>query len=446
MTSAGAGKARALLARRHAALGPHSPVFYGEPLHVVAGRGVWLRGADGVDYLDAYNNVPHVGHGNPVVVRAIAEQAATLNVHTRYLHEPVVSYAEELLATFAPHLDKVLFTNSGSESNELALRIARQHTGSAGVLVTDFSYHGNTAALAELTTGLRVKERLGPHVRALRIPDLDADPRPEGAVLAEAVAEAGAAIASLEASGHGLAALLFDPLFSTEGLPRPPVGYVEAVAAMVRAAGGLIIADEVQSGLGRTGTHMWGHERHGVAADLVTLGKPLGNGHPLGGVATTTDLLAGFGSANLYFNTFAGNPVSAAAGRAVLREMADRNLRNNALEVGRYTRDRLEQLAADHARVNAVRGAGLFFGLEFLDETGGPGTELARRVVEDMRRRAVLISKTGPRDNILKIRPPMIFERRHVDLLVDRLAASLREQTARDPRALDTHRPTVSRG
>jgi 4-aminobutyrate aminotransferase-like enzyme len=175
------------MARRRATLGPHSPTFYNEPLHVVSGQGVWLRGADGIDYLDAYNNVPHVGHGNPVVVRAIADQAARLNVHTRYLHEPVVEYAEALLATFAPPLDKVLFTNSGSESNELALRIARQHTGNTGVLVTDFSYHGNTAALAELTTGLRVKEHLGSHVRALRIPDLDGDPRPEEALLAESL-------------------------------------------------------------------------------------------------------------------------------------------------------------------------------------------------------------------------------------------------------------------
>ena len=423
-----------------ATLGPHSPTFYDEPLHVVSGQGVWLRGADGGDYLDAYNNVPHVGHCNPVVVRAIADQAAKLNVHTRYLHEPVVEYAEALLATFAPPLDKVLFTNSGSESNELALRIARQHTGNTGILVTDFSYHGNTASLAELTTGLRVKEQLGSHVRALRIPDLDGDSRPEEVVLAESLNEAGAALASLKDSGHGVAALLFDPLFSTEGLLRPPTGYVEAVAGMVRAAGGLIIADEVQSGLGRAGSYFWGHELYGVAPELVTLGKPLGNGHPLGGVVTTTELLDEFGEANLYFNTFAGNPVSAAAGMAVLGEMADRELRNNALDVGGHARGLLGKLAAEHPRVKAVRGVGLFFGLEFIDETGGPGTALARWVVEDMRHKGVLISRVGPHGNVLKIRPPMIFEHKHVDLLVDRLAASLRERED-----AETHRPIVSR-
>lgn len=407
---------------------------------MVSGQGVWLRGADGVDHLDAYNNVPHVGHCNPVVVRAIAEQAAKLNVHTRYLHEPVVAYAEALLATFAPPLDKVLFTNSGSESNELALRIARQHSGHTGILVTDFSYHGNTAALAELTTGLRVKEQRGSHVRTLHIPDLDGDPRPEGVVMAEALTEVEAALASFTASGHGVAALLFDPLFSTEGLPLPPPGYVEAVAGMVRAAGGLIIADEVQSGLGRVGSHVWGHELYGIAPELVTLGKPLGNGHPLGGVVTTTELLDEFGTANLYFNTFAGNPVSAAAGLAVLGEMVDRTLRDNAADLGGYARRLLGTLAAEHPSVKAVRGVGLFLGLEFIDETGGPDTALAKNVVEDMRRRGVLISKVGPHDNVLKIRPPMVFEHEHVDLLVDRLAASLRKRDRRVPGALTGRR------
>jgi 4-aminobutyrate aminotransferase-like enzyme len=204
---------------------------------------------------------------------------------------------------------------------------------------------------------------------------------------------------------------------------------------MVRAAGGLIIADEVQSGLGRTGSHVWGHALYGVAPELVTLGKPLGNGHPLGGVVTTTELADEFGEANLYFNTFAGNPVSAAAGLAVLGEMADRTLRDNAVDLGGHARDLLGKLTAEHPGIKAVRGAGLFFGLEFVDEAGGPGTALARWVVEDMRHRGVLISKVGPHDNVLKIRPPMVFEREHVDLLVDRLAASLRERDRRVPRA-----------
>ncbi|MEU9456976.1 aminotransferase class III-fold pyridoxal phosphate-dependent enzyme [Streptomyces sp. NPDC048277] len=425
MTTTTTPTTEVLLARRRAALGPHSPTFYDEPLQLVSGEGVWLRGADGVDYLDAYNNVPHVGHCNPVVVRAIADQAARLNIHTRYVHETVVEYAEALLGTFAPPLDKVFFTNSGSEANELALRMARQHTGSTGVLVSDFSYHGNTTSLAELTTGLTVKERQGTHVRALRVPDLDTDGRPEETVLAEALAAARAAVASLRDAGHGISAFLFDPLFSTEGLPRVPSGYVEAVAALVRDAGGVVVADEVQSGFGRTGTRLWGHELFDITPELVTLGKPMGNGHPLGAVVTTDALLEEFGSANLYFNTFAGNPVSAAAGAAVLREMADRELRAGALKVGDRARTLLGEVAANHPGVNSVRGTGLFFGLDFTDAEGRPDAALTRRVVEDMRRRGVLISRVGRHENVLKIRPPLVFGHDHLTLLVDRLAECL---------------------
>ncbi|MFG2940318.1 aspartate aminotransferase family protein [Streptomyces sp. NPDC048282] len=410
---------KALMARRHATLGPHSLTFYDEPLQLVSGVGVWLRGADGVDYLDAYNNVPHVGHCNPVVVQAIADQAARLNIHTRYLHETVVEYAEALLETFASPLDRVSLVNSGSEANELALRIARQHTGHTGVLVSDFSYHGNTTSLAVLTTALTVREPLGAHVRALRVPDLDNDPRPEGTVLAEALAQARAAVDSLVESGHGVSAFLFDPLFSTEGLPRVPAGYLEGVVELVRAAGGLVVADEVQSGFGRTGTRMWGHELFGLSPELVTLGKPMGNGHPLGAVVTTPELLDEFGAANLYFNTFAGNPVSAAAGLAVLREMDDLELQAGTLKVGDRARVLLEELATRHSFVTAVKGTGLFFGLEFTEAA------LTKRVVEDMRRRGVLISRVGRHDTVLKVRPPLVFGHDHLTLLADRLAASL---------------------
>ena len=425
MTTKSTWAARALLARRKATIGPHSPLFYKEPVHLVGGEGVWLRDAAGASYLDAYNNVPHVGHANPVVVQAIASQAAALNVNTRYLHAPVVEYAEALLATFAARLDRVMFTNSGSESNELALRIARQHTGHDGVLVTDFSYHGNTRALAEMTTGLRVKESLGSHVRALAIPDVHADSRPAEIVVAEALEEARVAIASLNASGHGVAAVMIDPLFSTEGLLSPPAGYVRGVEDLVRRAGGLVIADEVQSGLGRAGSTFWGHELHGINPDLVTMGKPLGNGHPVGAVVLTEDLLNEFGEANLFFSTFAGNPVSAAAGLAVLQEMADRELQNHALEVGAHARELLQKVAAERSSIAVVRGSGLFFGLQFVDDEGGPGTDRAAWVVEDMRRKGVLISKIGPHEDVLKIRPPMVFGHEHVDLLVERLVASL---------------------
>ena len=430
MTTASTVTSRALMARRQAALGRHSLTFYSEPLHLLSGQGVWLRGADGVEYLDAYNNVPHVGHCNPVVVRAISDQAARLNINTRYLFEPTVEYAELLLGTFAEHLDKVLFTNSGSESNELALRIARQHSGSRGIIVSDYSYHGNTISLAEATTGLTVNEPLGAHVRSLTIPDLDSDPRTEATVRDAALDTAAAAIASLQAEGHGVSALLFDPLFSTEGLPRLPTGYVGALADMVRAAGGLVIGDEVQSGFGRSGSHFWGHELVDVSPDIVTLGKPIGNGHPLGATVTTTELIEEFGSANLYFNTFAGNPVSSAAGMAVISEMRDRELQQNARHVGTRAREILSDIANGSPHIRCVKGTGLFFGLEFGDPDGKPLPERAKWVVEDMRRKGVLISTIGRYSNVLKIRPPMVFDTLNLDTLTDRLGTSIQELSA----------------
>ena len=413
---------KALMARRRATLGPHTPMFYAEPLHLVSAEGVWMRGADGTEYLDAYNNVPHVGHCNPAVVRAMAEQAARLNIHTRYLTAPVVEYAELLLATFGDHLEKVSFTNSGSEANELALRMARQHTGATGVLVSDFSYHGNTSSLAVATTGIPVNEPLGSHVRALRIPDLDRDNRAESVVLAEALADATRAITSLQATGHGVSALLFDPLFSTEGLLRLPRGYVEGLVGLVQAAGGLVISDEVQSGFGRTGVRMWGHELFDIAPDVVVLGKPMGNGHPMGAMITTSALLEEFTAANTYFNTFAGNPVSAAIGRAVLTEMGDRELQAGAARLGERARELLEKISNGRSCVKSVKGTGMFFGLELVDHDGAPDPALTSSLVENMRRRGVLISRIGADNNVLKIRPPLVFEEQHLDMLVDRLA------------------------
>ncbi|MFT4229935.1 MAG: aspartate aminotransferase family protein [Microbacterium sp.] len=409
--------------RRNRTLGPYSPLFYLEPLHAVSASGVWITSADGTRYLDAYNNVPVVGHGNPCVIAAATTQWATLNVHTRYLNERVVEYAERLIATFDGDLDRVFLTNSGSESNELALRIARQLTGSTGVLVSDFSYHGNTRALAELTTGLEVKEPLGDHVRAIRIPD--ATGAAAGAALAAGLAEVDAAIASLQEAGHGVSAVLFDPSFSTEGLNDVPPGYVQGLVERVRAAGGLVIADEVQSGFGRLGDAMWGHRVVGIHPDLVTLGKPMGNGHPLAGVVTSERVLDEFGSQNMFFNTFAGNPVSAAVGLAVLDEIADRGLVGNAAALGAVARERLEALAGGQPRVKAVKGRGLFFGLELTGDDGEPDAELARRVVEGVYRRHVLISRIGAHDNVLKIRPPLVISRDELDRVLDTVGESL---------------------
>lgn len=422
-----------LIARRGQTIGPYSPLFYERPLHFVRGEGVWLTEAGGERYLDAYNNVPSVGHANPRVAEAVAAQLRTLNVHTRYLSEPIVDYAEALLATFGGPLDRVYFTNSGSESNELALRIARHETGASGIIVTDFSYHGNTIALAQLTTGLTVSEPFGDHVRAVHVPDLDRvrDDRATGddgrALLAEALAEVDAAIASLVESGHGLSALLIDPSFSTEGLPRVPDGYLTGLVERVHAAGGLVIADEVQSGLGRLGDEWWGFQATGIAPDLVTLGKPLGNGFPLGGVVTSAAILESFSPENMYFNTFAGTPAAAAAGHSTLLEVRERGLVERAGELGRHVGARLGELAGRHDRVLAAKGRGLFFGLALVDGTRPDGA-LAKRVVEALVRERILISRIGPDDNVLKIRPPLVIERPEIDRIIDALDGALGDE------------------
>lgn len=410
----------ALLDRRARTIGAHSPLFYDQPLEFVSGSGVWLTTADGTKYLDGYNNVPHVGHANERVVRAIAEQAATLNVHTRYLNTRILDYSERLLATFEPRLDRVFFGNSGSEANELALRIARQLTGARGLLVSDYSYHGTTITLAEATTGLITREPLADWVRPIHIPDLAHDARPESEVLAEALAPVDDAIADLQAAGHGVAACLFDPLFSTEGLPRVPAGFHAGVAQRVRAAGGLVIADEVQSGFGRTGTHLWGYQATGLDPDIVTMGKPMANGHPMSAAVTGADIMERFASHNEFFNTFAGNPVSAAAGEAVLMEMEAHDLMGRADRLAAIAHPRLAQLAASHPAIRAARGRGMFLGLEFARD-GDPAPDLAKRVVETMKAQGVLISRIGPTGSVLKVRPPLAFNEEHLTLLLDRL-------------------------
>ncbi|QIK62576.1 aminotransferase class III-fold pyridoxal phosphate-dependent enzyme [Leucobacter viscericola] len=415
-----------LIARRNTTIGPYSPLFYNEPLQMVSAKGVWITEANGDRYLDGYNNVPHVGHSNERVVRALCEQAATLNINTRYLNERVVDYSERLLSTFGHGLDRVFYGNSGSEANELALRIARQHTGATGLIVSDYSYHGTTISLAEMTTGLKTREPLGAHVRTLRIPDLDRDERPEAEVLADTLAQLDAAIESLQEAGFGVSACLFDPLFSTEGMPRLPEGLVAAIVARVRAAGGLVIADEVQSGFGRTGTHMWGHDYAGMVPDLVTMGKPMGNGHPMSAVVTSEAMLDEFGSHNEFFNTFAGNPVSAAVGEAVLLEMEEEQLMQRAATLGERALVSFREFADRHDFVRTAKGSGLFLGLDFAID-GKPAPQLAKQVVEAMKQRKVLISRIGRDESVLKVRPPLAFGPQELPVLLEALDNALSE-------------------
>lgn len=421
---------QALLERRYRVLGRNAPLFYERPVHLVRGKGVWVTDADGRDYLDVYNNVPHVGHCHPRVVDAIAKQAATLNLHTRYLHETVVEYAERLTATFDDSLSSVVFTCSGTEANELALRMARYRTGGQGIIVSDFSYHGNSETLGALTTCFPTPEPFPGFARKVAIPDpyRDRHGRSDEELAHHFAAQVDQAVKSLQADGIRVAALLIDTLFANEGLPQPVPGYVAKAVEIVRAAGGLFICDEVQAGFGRTGDAMWGHQLSGVAPDIVTLGKPMGNGHPIAGVVAPIDLVDSFGLAATYFNTFGGNPVSAAAGMAVLDVLADEGLLQNARDVGRYIRDGLDRLADRHAIIGNVRGRGLFFGLELVgdDEARSPATAETKRVINLMRERGVLISRIGRYDNILKMRPAMVFAREHADQLLATLDDVLR--------------------
>ncbi len=417
-----------LLERRINTLGSHSPLFYDSPLELVSGQGVWLTSATGNTFLDAYNNVPHVGHAHPVVVDAVTQQMKQLALNTRYLNTRVVDYAEALLATHHESLDRVTFSNSGSEANELALRVARFASGNTGLIVSDHSYHGTTLALAQATTALQKSEPLGDNVRPIRIPDATGLSEEQSEqLLIYSLAQVDEAIASLQEAGFGVAATFFDGLFSTEGLVKPPKGFVEGLVHRVKAAGGLYIADEVQSGFGRIGRLMWGYELYDVVPDMVAMGKPMGNGHPLAGTVMRADLLEAFGAENMFFNTFGGNPVSSAAGHAVLNVMADEHLRERATGVGAYLRAELTRELAGNPRLDVVRGDGLFAGMRFTDpSTGEPDPSSAKKVVEGMYARGVLISRIGRHDEVLKIRPPLAFDREHAEILLEQLPDVIR--------------------
>jgi len=407
-----------MLARRARLLGPAYRLFYEQPFQPVRGEGVWLYDAAGQPYLDAYNNVVCVGHAHPQVVEAIARQAATLNTHTRYLHDGILDYAERLLATMPPELGHATFTCTGSEANDLAMRIATAHTGGAGLIVTRFAYHGVTSAIACASPSLGQFVQLGAHVRLVDAPS--GGDAGAGRRFAEGVR---AAIADLRAHGIAPAALMVDTVFSSDGVFTGPTGLLREAVEAIRAAGGVFIADEVQPGFGRTGETFWGFQRHGVVPDIVTMGKPMGNGHPVAGLAVKPEVMQAFGKACRYFNTFGGNPVSMAAASAVLDVIEQQDLQRNALEVGTYLRERLTALAQRHALVGEVRGAGLFLGVELVTDRAArtPATAQAARVVNGLRARQVLLSATGEHANILKIRPPLVFTREHADLLVQRL-------------------------
>lgn len=414
-----------LVARRHKTQGSSSVLFYQQPLEIVRASGVWMYDVHGKAYLDMYNNVPSVGHCHPRVVEAMSRQAALLNTNTRYLYPVLNRYSEALLATFPAALSNVVFTCSGSESNDIALRIARVASGKQGIIVTETAYHSNTTAVMEVSPSAHRTRRLPPYVRTVPAPDAGrlAPGQQVSDVFADQVQSA---MADLNAHGFGCAALLVDTIFSSDGVFAEPAGFLRPAVERVRAAGGLFIADEVQPGFGRTGQGHWCFARHRIEPDIVTLGKPMGNGFPMAAVVTRPQLLDAFCRETDYFNTFGGNPVAAATGLAVLQVIEEEGLIAQADRSGAYLRAGLNELAGRYAAIGAVRGAGLFNAVEFVRPDGqSPDAALATRVINDLKQEGVLIGAAGAYGNSLKIRPPLCFSSENADDFLDRFARVL---------------------
>lgn len=403
-----------LIARRDRLLGPAYRLMYDEPLHFVRGEGAWLIDAAGRRYLDAYNNVTSLGHCHPTVVAAIAEQAATLATNTRYLQEGILNLAERLLATMPQGLDRMMLTCTGSEANDLAFRIAKSATGGSGVIVTETAYHGITDAVAQFSPSLGVAVDLGAHVELV----------PATCALTEGEGGFGiaieAAIARLRRRGIRPAMLIVDTMFTSDGVWPGPTGFLAPAAVAIRRAGGVFVADEVQPGFARTGEAFWGFQRHGVVPDIVTMGKPMGNGYPVAGLAIGADLVEDFGRNARYFNTFGGNSVSCAAAQAVLQVIEDEGLQENADRMGARLVSGLAALSQRHALLSAPRGAGLMIGVE-IRRDGGPDRVAAAAIVNGLRREGVLVSSCGKDHNVLKIRPPLIISPAEVDQFIETL-------------------------
>lgn len=394
-----------LLARRNRVLSPSYRLFYQEPLHAVKAEGVWIYDAAGAKYLDAYNNVPVAGHCHPYIVEQVTRQASALNTHTRYLTELPVLLAERLLATMPTTMESVILTNSGSEANDLAIRISRLVTEGTGVIVTDCAYHGTSDLLQGMSpvTGLPT----GPHVYTITVP-LQMNDREAFAQLVRD------ALDRMAAEGVRPAALLVDTIFGSDGAISDPAGFLQGAIAEMHAVGGLVIADEVQPGFGRTGAGMWGFSRHGIVPDIVTMGKPMGNGYPVAALVTSRAIAEGFTRHQRYFNTFGGSSVSCAAALATMDVIEREQLIENARSNGDYLRAGLAEIVNRHEILTDLRGAGLFLGVQT------PTGETAARIVNDLRQAGVLIGAAGRGNAALKIRPPLPISRTEIDILLDR--------------------------
>jgi 4-aminobutyrate aminotransferase-like enzyme len=423
-------KAATLAARRDQALGAGAPLFYSTPLHIVRGQGVELFDPEGRRYVDMYNNVPCVGHANPYVAEAMARQQSTLNVHSRYLHEGIVAFAERLAALHGPEIESVIFSCSGTEANEVALRMARMATGKAGIVCTNATYHGNSEAVGKMTRIGNGQNTAG-DVRAIPFPEM-LRPLVPGAgedELREAYLDRlRQVIRGFEEDGTGFAGLIVCSIFANEGLPDVPRGFMARATEIVHAAGGLVIADEVQAGYCRSGI-WWGYDVLGFRPDIVVTGKPMGNGLPLAATAASRKLVETFRTATRYFNTFASSPLQAAVGMAVIDVIERENLRENVASVGAFLKRALVERKGRFASIADVRGHGLFIGVEFAktDALREPDMDKAVDIINRLKDRGFLTSNAGAYRNVVKIRPPLVFTQNHAEEFLVAFDATMAE-------------------
>lgn len=411
------GAAPAAVSRRLANAGSATVLFYREPIELASAAGSWLTATDGRRYLDMYNNVPAVGHSHPEVVEAVSKQLALQNTHSRYVTGMVDEYLEALKATFPAALSNVVMTCSGSEANDLALRIAQSVSGNKGIIVTENAYHGNTALVTDASPASWPAGYRPDYVVTVPAPSTAACGADVAAGFGAHVTKA---IETLEERGFGVAALLVDTIFSSDGVFTHPAGFVAQAVAAVRAKGGLYIADEVQPGFGRSGEEFWGFARHNVEPDIVTMGKPMGNGFPVAGLVTRPDHLDAYCDVFGYFNTFGASPAAAAAAGATLKILQRDNLQANALTVGSYIKAGLLEIAAQDTRAGEVRGVGMFNAIDFNTE-GAPNPDLARHIVNTLRDEQILVGATGKFGNTIRVRPPLCLRIEEADIFLSAL-------------------------
>lgn len=416
-----------LIDKRSHLLGESYRLFYRKPVHLVKGQGQYLWDAAGDKYLDVYNNVASIGHCHPAVIEAVHQQMMALNTHTRYLHERILDYSEAIMATMPAEISRAMYMCTGSEANDLAIRVAQAYSGGTGIIVSKEAYHGTSALTSGCSPALGSGQAMAATTRLIPSPD---QYRLAGTDMGQWFAnEMQKQIDDMAANGIKFAGFLADSIFSSDGVMPGEAGYMQAAIDVVHKNGGVFIADEVQPGFARTGEAFWGFARHGLVPDIITTGKPMGNGIPVSGLFAKPEVLAAFSDTIPYFNTFGGNPVSIAAAQAVLKVIQEEKLQQHSLEVGGELLKELKTLMDKHECVGDVRGAGLFIGFELVSDREGKTADkqLALDTIEKLRDKRILTSVAGPYGNVLKLRPPLAFQRGDIDWLVGALDESLTE-------------------